>query len=127
MPDKQVYEYAILRVVPRVDRGECINVGVILFCKSEGFLQMQYQVDAERLAAFAPDLDQAELADHLKSWDLICQGDAAGGRIAELVPAERFRWLTAVKSTILQASRVHPGICAEPATQVGRLFEMYVG
>lgn len=126
MPGKQVYEYAIIRVMPRVERGECINVGVILFCKSQRFLQMKYQLDAPRLTALFPDLDQAELAAYLAAWDLICQGDAQGGRIAELVGAERFRWLTAVKSTILQASRVHPGLCDAPAEVLERLFGLYV-
>ncbi|MEL6627899.1 MAG: DUF3037 domain-containing protein [Bacteroidota bacterium] len=126
MQEKQVYEYGIIRVIPRVDRGECLNVGVILFCKRKRFLAMKYQLDRARLAVFEGSLDLDEVAEYLKGWDLICQGNKAGGQIALLDWPERFRWLTAVKSTIVQSSRVHPGLCEDPAAELAHLFEQYV-
>ncbi|WNJ20272.1 DUF3037 domain-containing protein [Pontibacter sp. G13] len=126
MQDKQVYEYSVVRVVPKVEREEFVNVGVLLYCKRHKFLQMKYQIDQERLRAFSPDLDLDELAQYLHAWDLICQGDPQGGHIAMLTPPERFRWLSATKSTILQSSKVHPGICDAPEMTIGKLFEEYV-
>jgi len=126
MQEKQVYEYGIIRVIPRVDRGECLNVGVILFCKRKKFLAMKYQLDRARLAVFEESLDLDEVSEYLKGWDLICQGKKAGGQIALLDWPERFRWLTAVKSTIVQSSRVHPGLCEDPEAELAHLFEQYV-
>ena len=126
MQEKQVYEYGIIRVIPRVDRGECLNVGVILFCKRKRFLAMKYQLDRVRLAVFEDSLDLDEVEEYLKGWDLICQGNKAGGQIALLDWPERFRWLTAVKSTIVQSSRVHPGLCEDPEAELAHLFEQYV-
>ncbi|MDP5169979.1 MAG: DUF3037 domain-containing protein [Bacteroidia bacterium] len=126
MQGKQVFEYAIVRVVPRVERGECINVGVMVFCKRTRFLEMKYQLDEPRLRAFSAQLDLEELAGYLHGWDLICQGRKEGGPIARLDVPERFRWLSAVKSTILQCSRVHPGLCEDPKALLERLFDQYV-
>lgn len=126
MPDKLVYEYASIRLVPKVEREEFINIGVILFCKRKKFLAMKYQVNEKRIQAFAEDIDLEEVREHLRSWDLICQGDPAGGAIARQDMAYRFRWITAPKSTILQCSQVHPGLCEEPEEVLERLFEKYV-
>ncbi len=126
MPGKKVYEYAFVRIVPRVERGEFLNTGVIVFCKSAHFLRMTYQIDRKRLLALAPDLDLEELSQYLAGWDHICEGDPKGGPIAQLGHPERFRWLTAAKSTILQTSCVHPGLCTQPESVLERLFAFYV-
>jgi hypothetical protein len=126
MPEKQVYEYAFIRVVPRVERGEFLNVGVIVLCKATGFLAMKYHIDEHRLTAFSAQIDLGEVRDYLQAWDLICQGHPDGGKIAQLTPPERFRWITATKSTIVQCSSVHPGICTEPEEVVEKLFAKYV-
>lgn len=126
MHDNLVYEYAVIRVMPRVERGEFINVGVILFCKRKRFIRMKYHLDARRLKALFPELDIEEVAEYLKAWDLISQGHKEGGPIAQLEVPDRFRWLTAVKSTILQSSRIHPGLCESPEDVLEGLFEKYV-
>lgn len=127
MQEKKVYEYAFIRVVPCVEREEFLNLGVILFCKSNRYLEMLYQIDRERLSIFSKELDLDELADYLKAWELICKGDNKnGGKIAQLDHAGRFRWITATKSTILQCSKVHPGLSADPEGVIEGLFERYV-
>jgi hypothetical protein len=126
MPDKIVYEYASIRLVPKVEREEFINIGVILFCKQKKYLAMKYQISEKRLEAFAEDMDLEEVREHLYSWELICEGDPRGGAIAQQDMAYRFRWITAPKSTILQCSQVHPGLCEEPGGQLEVLFEKYV-
>jgi len=126
MSEKQVYEYAFIRYVPRVEREEFLNVGVIVFCKAQRFLQMKYQIDANRLQAFSAGTDLTELEQYLEAWDAICQGKAQDQPIAQLDPASRFRWLTATRSTIIQCSRVHPGLCTDPAAVLDDLFSKYV-
>ncbi len=126
MSNKVSYEYAIIRVVPKVEREEFINVGVILYSKRKKFLDLKYQVEADRLKAFAPDLDLALIRSYLKAWDLICQGGKAGGPIGQLEIQVRFRWLTANRSTIIQSSAVHPGLCDQPEKVLKQLFEEYV-
>lgn len=121
MPEKHVFEYAIVRIVPKVERGECINVGVIVFCKRQKYLAMRYHIDAKRLQAFAPEIDLQEIAHYLTAWDAICKGKAHSDE-----PAERFRWLTATKSTILQCSKVHPGLSEAPDLVLENLFGKYV-
>jgi hypothetical protein len=127
MPEKHVFEYAVIRIVPRVERGEFLNAGVIVFCKRKKYLAMRYVVDEKRLQAFSPNIDVAEIGSYLQAWDTICKGDRAGGEIAQKDPAERFRWLTAAKSTILQCSKVHPGLSADPDLLLDDLFVKYVG
>jgi len=126
MQGKQVFEYAFIRFVPRVEREEFINVGVILFCKRKKYIDVKIHLDEERLRAFSKDVDVEELRDYLKSWNLICQGNSEGGKIAELDMAARFRWLTASRSTIIQHSNVHTGVCENPDLMLERLFEKYV-
>lgn len=126
MPDKVNYEYAIIRVVPKVEREEFINVGVILYSKRKKFLDLKYQIEADRLQAFSPSIDLDLIRSYLKAWELICQGGKAGGPIGQLEIQVRFRWLTANRSTIIQSSAVHPGLCEQPEAILERLFEEYV-
>lgn len=126
MPEKQVYEYAFIRYVPKVEREEFLNVGVIVLCKDKRFLQMKYQFDAKRLLAFSFEAELPELEQYLEAWDAICQGKAQDQPIAQLDPASRFRWLTAARSTIIQASKVHPGLCSDPKAVLDDLFDKYV-
>ena len=126
MPEKHVFEYAIIRIVPKVERDEFLNAGVIVFCKRKKYLAMRYQIAENKLLAFAPNIDLEEIASYLAAWEAICQGSASSGEFAQKDPAERFRWLTATKSTILQCSKVHPGLTADPALVLDDLFGKYV-
>lgn len=123
MPDRFLYEYAVLRIVPRVEREEFMNVGVVLYCPSRGFLACISEIDGDRLSAFARDTDLAEVEDYLNAFRQICEGNRqCGSPIAALPAASRFRWLTATRSTVLQTSKVHPGFCADPEETLNRLF-----
>ena len=126
MQEKHVFEYAVIRVVPCVEREEFINVGVILFCQAQRFLHTLYELNEERLASFSPESDLDELRERLQAFERICQGGSAGGTIGELPLASRFRWLTAARSTILQTSPVHPGLCTDAAETLDRLFGQLV-
>ena len=126
MPDKHVFEYAVIRVVPQVEREEFINVGVILFCPAQGFLQAVYSLSEARIQAFCGAVDQPELADRLRAFERICAGRADGGPIGQLPIAARFRWLTATRSTIVQTSAVHPGLCTDAGETLARLHERLV-
>ena len=125
MQGKHLFEYAIIRVVPRVEREEFLNVGVILYCKKEGFLKSRYLLDEHRLKCFA-GFDLEDVKEHLDSFARICNGDKTGGAIAQMDIASRFRWLTATRSTVVQASKVHPGFAASAAEKLDRLFEQLV-
>lgn len=127
MQEKHLFEYAVIRVVPRVEREEFINVGVVLFCKKHKFLQVLYTVNAQRLQAFCSEVDPAEIQSYLQGFEKICLGDANAGAIAQLDIANRFRWLTANRSTVLQTSKVHPGLCTEPQQKLEQLFRDLVG
>ncbi len=126
MQDKHLFEYAVIRVVPRVEREEFLNVGVIVYCSRLKYLQLIYTLDTDRLLAFYPKLDIAELAEHLKAFEAITKGSKDGGPIAQLDLANRFRWLTATRSTILQSSKVHPGFCGDPAAALQRMHATLV-
>ena len=126
MPDKQVFQYAFIRFVPRVERSEFINVGVAVYCKRKRFLKVKFHVDEERIKALFTDANISELSDYLKTWDLISQGNKEGGAIAQLDLSGRFGWLTATRSTIIQSSKVHPGLCSDPELVLEDLFEKYV-
>lgn len=126
MQDKQVFHYAFIRFVPRVERGEFINVGVILHCKRKRFLQAKFHIDESRLKALFSDINIPELAKYLDTWDLIATGSEGGGAIAKLDSSGRFGWLTATRSTIIQSSKVHPGICDDPEKALENLFEKYI-
>jgi hypothetical protein len=116
------FAYAILRVVPRVERGEQLNAGVVLYCRRRGFLAARVELDELRLAALAPDVDPGRVRAHLHALARIAAGDPAGGPVAALEPSERFGWLVAPSSTIVQPSPVHTGLCDDPATMLDRLF-----
>lgn len=126
MPEMQPYEYAIIRLVPRVEREEFLNVGIILYSKDQKFLGVRIRLDESRTRAFAPDLDLEEVRSYLKTWEWICEGNPKGGPIATLDLPGRFRWLTAVRSTIIQPSRLHPGMCLDPERTLEALFQKYV-
>jgi len=125
-PEPDQFAYAILRVVPRVERGEQLNAGVVLFCRRRRFLGARVELDARRLAALAPDLDPAQVRGHLEALARIAAGDPAGGPVAALEPSERFGWLVAPSSTIVQPSPVHTGLCDDPRTMLDRLFDELV-
>ncbi len=126
MQEMHLFEYAVIRVVPRVEREEFLNVGVILYCRKQEFLEALYQVDEERLRIFSPAPDMAELRAYLCAFDHICRGEGEGGPIGRLDRASRFRWLTATRSTIVQSSKVHPGLCKNPSETLARLFAQLV-
>ncbi|HMI63938.1 MAG TPA: DUF3037 domain-containing protein [Puia sp.] len=126
MQDKHLFEYAVIRVVPRVEREEFLNVGVIVYCSRLKYLELIYTLDPDRLLAFYPKLDIAELAQHLQAFEAITKGSKDGGPIAQLDLANRFRWLTATRSTILQSSKVHPGFCGDPAAALQRMHATLV-
>jgi hypothetical protein len=128
MAAKHLFEYAVLRVVPRVEREEFMNVGVILYCAAQGFLQVTCEFSEVRLHTFAgPTLDLADVRERLRSFERICRGRATGGPIGQLAIASRFRWLTAQRSTIIQTSPVHPGLCADAAVTLASLHAQLVG
>ncbi|HEV7348386.1 DUF3037 domain-containing protein [Telluribacter sp.] len=122
MPEKHLFEYAVIRVVPRVEREEFLNVGVILYCSAQGFLQTRYELNEPRLRAFSPELDLEELKERLRAFERICAGRREGGPIGQLPVASRFRWLTAARSTVVQTSAVHPGLCTDAPTTLDRLY-----
>lgn len=126
MQDKVTYEYAVIRVVPKVEREEFLNVGVLLYSKPKRYIGIRYQIDEERLLAFAPHLDLGLVKSYLGAWELVCKGGREGGYIGQLDMAYRFRWLTANRSTIIQSSAVHPGICEAPEVVLDDLFQLYV-
>jgi hypothetical protein len=126
MPARDVFEYAIVRVVPRVEREEFINAGVVLFCRTRRFLDARIALDTRRLAALAPDLDVASIQAELDHIPLVCAGGAAAGPIGLLPQAERFRWLVAPRSTIVQPSPVHCGLCDDPRVELDQLVETMV-
>jgi hypothetical protein len=125
-PPRNAFQYAIVRVVPRVERGECLNVGVILLCRPKRFLGARIALDERRLASFAADLDAASIRPHLDAIERIAAGDPAAGPIARLGTAERFHWLVAPSSTIIQVSEVHTGLCDDPATELAHLVATLV-
>lgn len=126
MPEQDSFDYAVIRIVPRVDRGEFINAGVIVFCRTQRYLAARVELDEARARALDPTLDLEEIASHLESIPKICAGDAQAGPIAQLTQSERFNWLVAPRSTIVQCSPVHSGLCSEPAGQLDRLMDLMV-
>lgn len=122
MPAQNLFEYAIIRVVPRVEREEFLNVGVILYSRPAKFLQAKFVLDEKRLQVFGDQLDRVELQNYLHSLERICAGSPDSGPIGQLDLASRFRWLTATRSTIIQTSKVHPGFCNDPVAALDKLF-----
>jgi Protein of unknown function (DUF3037) len=126
MQEKFTFEYAIIRVVPRVEREEFLNVGVIVFCKRPAFLDMKYVLDEKRILAIYPKIDLEDVRQHLQAFEQISKGNKGSGPIALLDHAARFRWLTAKRSTVVQTSAVHPGICTDTEKTVEKLLEQLV-
>ena len=126
MQQKYLYEYAIVRIVPVVEREEFVNAGVILFCKKEKFLHVKYHIHEEKILALLPDADIDEIRKNLIAFHNIAAGKKEGGPIACLDEAERFRWLTAVRSASIQTSRPHPGVSDNLEETVETLFEEMV-
>jgi hypothetical protein len=126
MQEKHLYEYAVIRFVPRVEREEFINIGVILYCPTHRILQATFALKKEKIAAFSPETDLEELEQNLKAFEQICKGSPDGGPIGKLSLPARFRWLTATRSSILQTSLVHLGLCNEPQESLKRLFAQLV-
>jgi hypothetical protein len=120
-----LFEYAVLRVVPRVERGEAMNVGVVVIARASRYLAAKIELDDDRLAAFAPWLtpdERTDIAETLALIPRICAGDPAAGPIAKLTLTERWHWIVAPSSSIIQAGPVHTGMCAEPDTMLERVF-----
>ncbi|WP_027076839.1 DUF3037 domain-containing protein [Maribacter antarcticus] len=122
MQDRCTFEYAIIRVVPKVEREEFFNVGVILFSKQKNFLNVKYQINENLLEAFTDEIGVENLLEYLKAWELICAGAPLGGAIGKLELSDRFRWLTATRSTIIQSSKTHPGLCENPEKELQDIF-----
>jgi Protein of unknown function (DUF3037) len=120
--ERAPFQYAIVRVVPRVERGEFINAGVVLFCRTRGFLAARTELDLRALQALAGDCDADEVASQLRTLEAVAAGEEAGGAVASLPASERFHWLTAPASTIVQTSPVHTGLTADPEAELDRLF-----
>ena len=120
------FNYAVIRVVPRVERQEFVNVGVILFCKERGYLDAAIDRGFSRLRALAPGCDFEMIGEHLHTIEMICRGGPDAGRFAEWSQSERFHWLTAPSSTVIQASPVHAGLSSDPAEELGRLYDLFV-
>ncbi len=121
MPENASFDYAILRVVPRVERQEFINAGVVLFCRERRYLDARIHIDEARLRALWPEADVELIRQHLEAVPLICAGDPSGGPIARLSQSERFLWLISPRSTILQPSPVHTGVLEETNSVLDRL------
>jgi hypothetical protein len=124
--EKVQFQYAVVRVVPRVERGETLNAGVIVLSRPRRFLAARVSLDEARLRAIAPDADPATILPHLAALERIAAGDPSAGPIAKLSIAERFHWLTAPSSTVIQPSEVHTGLCEDPAAELDHLFERLV-
>jgi len=127
MQQKHLYEYAIVRVIPVVEREEFVNAGVILFCKKEKFIRMQYHLREDKILTLMPDADMDGIRKNLQAFSKIAAGEKAGGPIAGLDEAERFRWLTSVRSASIQTSRPHPGVCDDLEKTIHSLFLEMVG
>jgi hypothetical protein len=120
------FSYALYRLVPHLERGERINVGVVVFCRPLDYVAARTALDEERARALWPELDLDAVRPHLQALERVAAGDPAGGPIAGLDTTARFHWLTAPSSTIIQPSAVHTGVCDDPPAQLSRLFDSLV-
>ena len=127
MPGRSPFQYAIVRVVPRVERGECVNAGVVLFCRPRGFLAARTALDEQRVRALDPDADLTVVRDHLEAFVRVAAGAPDAGPMARLEASERFHWLVAPSSTVLQCSPVHTGLTDDPEAELDRLVARLVG
>ena len=126
MQEQHLFEYAVIRIVPRVEREEFLNVGVVVYCAKQRFLKAMFVLDQKRLCAFSKDVDIADLKAYLCALERICNGGKDAGPIGRLPAGERFRWLTATRSTVVQTSKVHPGFCDDPGRKLETLFDQLV-
>ena len=126
MQEKFLFEYAVIRVMPRVEREEFLNVGIILFCAKKKFLQSVFFLNENKIAAFSPETDYDELTANLSAFQRISCGAKGSGPIGEYDQPSRFRWLTATRSTVVQCSKVHPGFCVDPEETMLRLHQELV-
>lgn len=126
MQDKHLYEYAVIRVVPLVEREEFVNAGIVLFCKKQKFITVRFSLPKEKLQLLCKEVDLEQIKQNLLSFEKIAMGQESGGPIAKMDVAERFRWLTAVRSSVIQTSRPHPGLCLDLNQTVDRLFSELV-
>jgi hypothetical protein len=120
------YDYALIRLVPSVERGECLNTGVILFCRTLGFLGARIHLNATRALALSLDLDLATIQHQLDTIVLICEGGPEAGLLGKMSQSERFQWLVSPRSTIIQISPVHEGVCDDPEAALEHLFKTMV-
>lgn len=127
MQQNKLYEYAVIRIVPRVEREEFINAGIVLFCKKEKYLNCKYELHEEKLLCMYAEADIEFIRQNLQSFENIALGKKSDSTIASLDLPERFRWLTATRSTVIQASKVHPGLCFNEEETLQKLFDQYVG
>jgi hypothetical protein len=126
MQEKNLFEYAVIRIVPRVEREEFLNVGVVLFCRDQKFLRTIFDTHESRIKSFSPGIDMEQVSEYLIAFRQICEGDIAAGPIGQLPMIERFRWLTAARSTILQTSGVHSGLCMDAEETLLKLYQNLV-
>ncbi|MDF3078992.1 MAG: hypothetical protein K0S09_2881 [Sphingobacteriaceae bacterium] len=123
MQEKHLFEYAVVRFVPRVEREEFVNVGVVFYCAKLKFLKALFLLDESKIDALCKDIDCDGLRQNLEAFERICVGGKGAGPIGQLDVASRFRWLTAARSTVLQTSKVHPGFCEDPDATLRKLYE----
>lgn len=127
MQEQHLFEYAVIRVMPRVEREEFLNVGIVLYCAKLKYLKAMVTMDEERLKVFCKSMDVHEVREYLHALERICAGGKESGPIGRLPVAERFRWLTATRSTVVQTSKVHPGFCIDPDDMLATLNHQLVG
>lgn len=126
MPDLHSYDYVVVRIVPRPERGESVNVGVILFSREANFLDGVIDPDWDRIAALHPEIDRDEVARQLRHLEQVVRGDDSGGPIARLSPSQRFHWLSGPRSTVVQVSPMHSGLCNDPGESLEHLADTMV-
>jgi hypothetical protein len=124
--DRHVYEYALLRVVPRIERGECVNAGVLVYCRRTSFVAARTHLDESRLLALDPTADLPGVRAALRAVESVCAGGRAAGQAAQDDAGRRFRWLIAPRSTVVQPGPVHTGLTTDPAAEVERLLDLLV-
>ncbi|MZF84024.1 DUF3037 domain-containing protein [Streptomyces sp. SID5643] len=124
--NRHVYEYAVLRVVPRIERGECVNAGILVYCRAEAYVGARTHLDETRLLALDPRADVAGVRAALSAVESLCAGGSAAGQAASDDPGRRFRWLVAPRSTIVQPGPVHTGLTTDPAAETERLLDLLV-
>jgi len=126
MQGNLLFEYAVVRIVPHVEREEFVNTGVVLYCAGLKFLKGKFELNESRVRALCSKIDTEEIRHHIDAFDRICRGGDQAGPIGKLSLPERFRWLTSTRSTVFQTSRVHPGLCSDPEETLEHLFQQLV-